>query len=309
MPDPQAHPEYRTILRVARRALIAALLILGMKVAVFILTDSAAVLSDALESIINIVAAAMMLYGVWLSNRPADKDHPYGHGKVEYMVAALEGWMILIAGVIIVFEAVRRLIGGVEPDATKLDLGLMLLGAVSVLTLMLAIYVYANGKRFESVTLIADGKHLFTDVASTIGVVIGLLLVRATGKFWLDPVIALFIAGPIFYTSWRLLWKSIDGLMDRRDPEDDRAIRAILDEETRNGVIHGYHKLRHRHNGRFHWVDMHLHVDGDMNVAAAHELASRIEHRIEQALGACNATAHVEPADLTSNDDSAEEGL
>jgi cation diffusion facilitator family transporter len=309
MPEPQAHPEYRTILRVARRAMIAALVILAMKIVVFVLTDSAAVLSDALESIINIAAAALMLYGVWLSNRPADKDHPYGHGKVEYMIAALEGWMILIAGVVIVVESVRRLIGGVEPNAARLDMGLMLLGAISVLTLVLAVYVYANGKRFESVTLIADGKHLFTDVASTVGVVVGLLLVRATGKFWLDPVVALIIAGPIFFTSWRLLWKSIDGLMDRRDPDDDRTLRAILDEETKNGAIHGYHKLRHRHSGRFHWVDMHLHVDGDMNVAAAHELASRIEHRIEQALGACNATAHVEPADPTPGDEPVDEGL
>lgn len=294
MPEPVADPNLPVIRQVAARALLAGVGITVIKLALFFTTDSIAVLSDALESVINIAAAGMMLYSIWFANRPADKDHPYGHGKIEFLAVGLEGWLILVAGVVIAYEAIARLMEGGAPQ--HLTWGLVGLGIVGMLTGALATYVYRRGRRYDHAVLLADGKHLITDVASTFAVFLGLLLVKLTGLNWLDPVVAMVIASLILYASWRLLWQSIHGLMDREDPEDDRLIRQILDDEVAHHHIASYHKVRHRHTGPFHWVDMHLRVPGQMSVAEGHTLASRIEHRIEESLGQANATAHLEPA-------------
>ena len=296
MPDPEAHPAYPAIRRVARRALLAGVVITALKFSVYILTNSAAVLSDALESIINVGAAAMMLYSVWLSSRPADRDHPYGHGKVEFLVTGLEGGMIFIAGMVIVVEAGGRLAAGTTLDLDRLGIGLWCVAGLTLLTFLLATYVWSAGRRHHNAILIADGKHLFTDFISTVGVILGLLLVKLTGRSWLDPIVALLIAGPIFWTGRKLVRQSIDGLMDRSDPGEAALIDQILDRYVADGAISAYHKVRHRHSGAFHWVDMHLQVDPATTVADAHRLASRIEHEIEESLGPSNATAHLEPA-------------
>ncbi len=295
MPDPAPHPQARLIRRVGLVALLAGIVIMLMKLGVFVLTGSAAVLSDALESIINIAAAAIMLYSIWLANRPADAEHPYGHGKVEFLTLGLEGAMVLTAGIVIAGFGVRRLITPVE--LTRPDLGAWLLLGVNLLNAGLAIYVFVMGKRSRSPVLIADGLHLLTDVGSTLGAIIGLLLVQWTGILRLDPIMALVLGFVIVMTAGRLLKQSLDGLMDRTDPHDQKLIEGILQEEVRHHAIHGFHKVRHRHNGTFHWVDMHLQVDADLTVAQGHALASRIEYRVEQALGQANVTAHIEPAD------------
>jgi len=293
MPEPQADPHLPQIRRVATIALTAGAALTLLKFGIYWLTDSVAVLSDALESIINVVAAGVMLYSISKANRPADEEHPYGHGKLEFMAVGLEGWLILLAGVFIAVEAIGRLFSDIVPR--QLGLGLVLLAGVGLLDAVLAAFVWHKGRLLHNDVLKSDGRHLMTDVASTAGVLVGLSLVRATGWHWLDPVVALIMAGLISVASWRLLFESSQKLMDRRDPEDDRLIREILDNEVAAGTIYGYHKLRHRHTGRFHWVDMHLQVDGSLTVAEGHELASRVEHRIEAALGQANATAHLEP--------------
>jgi cation diffusion facilitator family transporter len=303
MPEPDADPNEILIQRVALHAILAGVVITALKFTVFWWTNSVAILSDALESIINIVAAGVMGYSLWLSNRPADKKHPYGHGKAEFLAVGMEGWLILFAGLLIAIEAVRRLFTGAE--VTNLGSGLWMLLGIGLISTALASYVWLSGRKYDCEPLIADGKHLMTDVVSTVGVLLGLLLVRWTQWWWLDSVVAILVAGLCLFVSWRLLWKSIQGLMDVSDPDDDKTIRAILDDEKRNGQIHGYHKVRHRHNGAFHWVDMHLHVDGSMNVADSHALASRIERRIETKLGRANATAHVEPYDPSRDTPSA----
>jgi cation diffusion facilitator family transporter len=298
MPEPQADPNLTQIRTTAFHALVAGAVITLLKFSIFWVTNSVAVLSDALESIINVAAAAMLMYSIWLSNRPADHDHPYGHGKIEFLAVGLEGWLILLSGLLIAVEAIRRLLVGQAPR--NLEWGIWLLAGVGVLSAILAAYVYTRGRQYNNATLIADGKHLLTDVASTFGVLLGLILVRWSGKYWVDSLVAIFMAGLILFVSWRLLWQSIRGLMDQSDPQDDARIRAILDDEQARGEIRGYHKVRHRHNGSFHWVDLHLQVDGHLSVAEGHALASRIEHRIEQTLGPANATAHLEPAESTS---------
>lgn len=294
MPEPQPHPEAPRLRRVALHSVVAAVAIMAMKLAVFAVTNSAAVLSDALESIINVASAGFLLYTLWLSNRPADPEHPYGHGKVEFLAIGLEAWLILVAGLIIAVEAVRRFLRGSAIE--HITLGAWLLAGVGVVCGAVAAYVWFSGRQLDNDALRAHGKHLMTDLASTVGVLLGLLLVQYTGRTWLDPLVAIIMASLILFASWRLMWQSIHGLMDRIDEGDDARIRAVLDDETASGAIASYHKLRHRHSGAFHWVDMHLQVPGDMSVRQAHDIASRIERRIETLLGQANATAHVEPA-------------
>jgi cation diffusion facilitator family transporter len=297
MPDPQPQPQAAQVRRVAMQTLVGGAIIMALKFALFAYTHSSAVLSDALESIINLVAAGAMVYTIWLANQPADREHPYGHGKVEFMAIGLEGWLILSAGVVMLYQAVYRLIWPVHADTVRdrWQIGAWLLAVVALLVAGLAGYVYYQGRRFGNATLLADAKHLFTDAGSTIGGVIALYLVRRTGWLRLDPLIAILMAGIVFFTSWKLLWQSVHGLMDSIDPNDEAAIFRILDEEVSAGAIKGYHKVRHRHSGAFHWVDLHLQVDGGLSVRESHEIASRIEHRIEQMLGEANATAHMEP--------------
>ena len=295
MPEPDADANLPAVKRAALYALGAGTVIAVLKFIIFGITNSVAVLSDALESLINIAAAGAMLYTIWYSNKPADREHPYGHGKIEFMTVGLEGWLILLAGLVIAYEAISRLL---FIDVTlNLNVGIWLLGGVGILDTALAVYVWRAGRKYANQVLKADGKHLFTDVASTAGVLVGLVLVQWTGYTWLDPLVAIVMASLILFASWRLLWQSFHGLMDHADPDDERAIHAVLDDEVTRGHIHGYHKVRHRHTGPFHWVDMHLHVDPDMSITQGHELASRIEGRIEQTLGRANATAHLEPYD------------
>lgn len=297
MPDPQTSPHAAHTRRVALVAVVVGLIITVAKFVLFYFTQSVAVLSDAMESIINIAAACMMLYAVWYANRPPDRDHPYGHGKIEFMAVGLEGWLILFAGVFIGFEAIQRLISGQPVE--RIEVGIIGLAVLGVATMALAIYVWRSGRKYDSPTLVADGKHLMTDSISTWAVFIGLILVRWTGEPRLDPVVAIVVAGAILFVSWRMLWQSAHGLMDKQDPEDNKRIRAILDEAVAAGDIHGYHKLRHRHSGAFHWIDLHLQVEPTLTVKQGHDLASRIEKRIEKEFteGQANATAHVEPAE------------
>jgi len=200
--------------------------------------------------------------------------------------------MILGAGVVIFYEGVHRLINPVSP---RLGWGVWLLAGVGILSAALAIYVLVAGRRYKSPAIMADGKHLLIDVGTTLGVFLGLVAIRATGWRWLDPVVAMVMGGVILLMSWTLLWQSVNGLMDRTDPADQRAIKKILDEEVAGGAIRGYHKVRLRHNGTFHWIDLHLQVDPMLTVGQGHEVASRIEGRIERLLGEADATAHVEP--------------
>lgn len=295
MPEPQAHHFLPKIKHVARNVLIASLAITVVKFGIFRITNSAAVLSDAMESVINVVASGFMVYTIWLSSRPADHEHPYGHGKIEFMAIGLEGWLILIAGIVVAYEAIYRFIRLPDLDQTSLTIGALSLGGVGGVTGILAIYVRRAGLQYDSPALLAHGKHLITDFFSTVGVLAGVVLVRLTHKSWLDPLIALIMASLILWTSWKLMWQSIGGLMDQIDPDDDVAIRNILDEEVQRGTILGYHKVRYRHSGTFHWVDMHLQVKPDMTVHDSHDVASRIELRIEQLLEQANATAHIEP--------------
>lgn len=293
MPEPTPQPDYPIVRRTAVVALIAGLCITAVKFAVYFVIGSVAVLGDAFESIVNVVAAALMLFSLALANRPADATHRYGHGKIESMAVGFEGALILVAGIVVAIHAVGRLLG--LQELPRLEIGIFMLGGVSILTGLLAWYVLRAGRRHRSAVLLADGRHLLADFLTTVAVLAAMFLVKWTGLLWLDPLVALVMAGLLLRTSWRLLADAADGLMDRADPADDKAIRCVLDAKVTDGLIHGYHKLRHRHSGAFHWVDVHLQVDARLTVRKSHDLASTIEHEIEHTLGQANVTAHVEP--------------
>lgn len=303
MPEPRPQPDFPVVRRTAWTALIAGLCITAIKFGVYFATDSVAVLGDAFESIVNVVAAGLMIFSVSLANRPADATHRYGHGKVESLAVGVEGGLILLAGIVVGVQAVLRFIG--NRPLPRLELGIVLVGIVSILTAGLAAYVWGVGRRHANAVLIADGKHLMTDFASTAAVLGALVLVKLTGRVWLDPLVALVMAALILRTSWRLLVEAANGLMDRADPADDAAIRGVLDASV-GGPIHGYHKLRHRHSGAFHWVDVHVQVDGGLTVRRSHQLASELEHKIERLLGQANVTVHIEPPEAAANGDEPE---
>ena len=295
MPEPGRESDFPRVRAAALVALGGGLVISALKFALFASSNSAAVLSDALESLVNITAAVVMLVSLAYADRPPDREHRYGHGNAQFVAIAFEGAMVLLAGLGIIVEAARRLLNP-EP-IHHLDWTIAALAGIALLVGALGVGVTIAGRRLGNRVLIADGAHLLADLATTGGALVGLLLVRLTGVGWIDSVVAALLGAVILVAGWRLVGESFAGLMDRADPDDLARVTAILNEERERGAIAGYHKVRVRRSGRFPWVDMHIQVEGSMTVAAAHDLASRIEGRIESALAGGDATAHIEPAD------------
>jgi len=196
----------------ARLAFITSLTLLLAKFGAYYLTDSKAVLSDAIESIINVVTGAFLMLSVSVSSKPVDKNHPYGHGKIESFSAGLEGGLIIIAAIVILVEAVPVFFAPQPPR--NLGPGLYILGAAGAINLVVGTYLLQAGKKYKSEALSADGRHLLTDFYTTAGVIIGLLLYRLTGYLWLDPLIACLVALNIFIPGIRILAKSFKNLMD-----------------------------------------------------------------------------------------------
>ncbi len=293
MPEPAPDPYLDQTRRVARVTIAAGVGITLLKLGVFVVTGSMGVLSDGVESVANILAALVMLKAIRVASTPPDESHPYGHGNIEFMAVFFEGLLITAAALGIVATAVVRFFQGSPIE--RLDLGTWLMAGVSVLTGLLAGYVWSRGRRYDNATLRADGRHLATDTVTTLGVLAGLIVVRATGWTWVDTAVAMVLSVLIFAAGWGLLRQGFDGLMGKADPDDDAVILEILERHRAKGRITGYHKVRHRHTGPFHWVDMHLQVEPQRTVADGHALASQIEGEIERALGRANATAHVEP--------------
>lgn len=289
----------RQEVRAAILSLVVGVVLLVVKLIAYLLTDSSAIFSDALESIVNVLASGLALYSIVLAHRPADVDHPYGHGKVEFMSAGFEGGMMMLAALVILLRAIEQLVGGAQIVTGQIPLGLALVGGAGTVNLVIGLYLVQRGRRNGSITLEADGRHLLTDAVTSAGVLIALGLVKLTRWPRLDPVAALLVAAWVAREAWSLLRRSAAGLMDERDVADDNTVRNILDSHIgatgKEPRICSYHKLRMRHTGRYHWVDFHIMVRPDLDVRQGHEIASAIEYEIELALGVGNATAHVEP--------------
>ncbi|MBA3273907.1 MAG: cation transporter, partial [Chthoniobacterales bacterium] len=289
-------------------SVVVSIVLLVIKFVAYYFTGSAAIFSDALESIVNVIASIVAAYSLFLAHQPADESHPYGHGKAEFLSAGFEGGMILLAAMVIAFHAVEQILRG--PSVEELDIGMILIFFAGAINGIVGLIVIRTGKSRSSATLAADGKHLLTDAITSAGVLVALLIVRFTGAAWVDPLAALLVAAYIIVMGIGLLRESTAGLMDAQDQADERLLRDILDGHVgaktaegklpREPRICGYHKVRHRHSGRYHWVDFHIKVPAWWDVNRGHQVASAIEHEIEQSLVEGDATAHVEPcADAT----------
>lgn len=284
-------------------SLVVAILLLGVKLTAYYLTGSAAIFSDAVEGLVNVVAAGIGLYALWLAHLPPDVTHPYGHGKVEFFSAGLEGGMILLAAVVVAVRAVDVMINQVDAiHVDQLHKGLWLMGLALAVNGGLGTVLVRFGRARGSIALEADGWHLLGDAITSAAAMLAVAGVRVTHIVILDPIAALLVAIYIGWTGVRLIARSTAGLMDQTDIADDRMLRALLDSHmgsnAKSPQICGYHKLRHRHSGRYHWVDFHVHLPSHLDVRQSHEIASKLEYEIESALGEGNATAHVEPCEL-----------
>lgn len=279
-------------LRWAWLAIFAALATMGLKFGAYWLTDSVGLLSDAVESSANLVAALSALFALWYASRPVDRSHNYGHGKVEFFASGLEGTLILVAAVAIVWSAVGRL---VDPQPLEsFGAGSALVLAATVINLAVARWLLRVAKRHDSLTLAADGRHLMTDVWTSIGVVAGLGLVQITGNERLDPVMALLVGVNIAWTGFKLLRVAVDGLMDRALPVADEAkVREAIAASLAPGET--YHALRTRRSGERRFVDFHLLVPGTQSVRRAHKRSGEMERAIGHALPGVETVVHIEP--------------
>jgi len=254
--------------------------VLAAKWIAYQVTGSTAILSDALESIINVVAAVFALGSIVFAGRPADRNHPYGHGKIEFFSAAFEGGLIAFAAVIIVFESVRTLAG--EVAVAQIDLGLAITAIAGAINLALGAFLLRSGRRHRSLTLIADGQHVLADFWTSLGVVIGLVLVRLTAIPQFDPVVALLVGLNLAYTGLRLVRHAAGGLLDEEDSELLEKLIAALNASLVPGIIR-IHNLRAMRSGRYTHVDAHLVVPEYWSVQEAHEAADDFERRVIEA--------------------------
>ena len=283
---------YRSLKPYAWLSIVAALATILIKTLAWRMTGSVGLLSDALESLVNLAGAVMALAMISVAEQPADEAHAYGHGKAEYFAAGFEGLLILGAAVAIGIASIERLRHPQPIEA--LGIGLTLSFVASGVNLFTARVLLAAGLKYRSFTLEADAHHLMTDVWTSVGVIAGVGAVALTGWLWLDPVLGLLVAVNIVWTGWKLLRRSTTGLMDVALPAEDHALLlAILARYRENGV--DFHALRTRESGARRFVDLHVLVPGHWTIQRGHELAERLEHDIRQALPRCAVMTHLEP--------------
>jgi cation diffusion facilitator family transporter len=279
--------------RAAIISIVVAISLLMIKFVAYYLTGSAAVLSDALESIINVVASGFAFLSIIISARPPDESHPYGHGKIEFFSAGFEGALIVLAAIAIIWAAVPTLL---HPKILpSLDIALILLIVGGAVNWFLGVYLIRTGKKSNSATLIADGKHVQTDAVTSAGVIIGLLLVWLTGWDWLDPVVAILVALNILRSGWHLLKEAIGGLMDEADPEFLAHITDILQQNRRPEWI-APHELRSWRSGAARHIDFHLVAPCYWQLYLVHQAHDDIQNAVLQQLDVPGeVTIHFDP--------------
>ncbi len=275
----------------AALTLAAALVVFAGKVAAYLVTGSVALLSDAAESVANVAAAVAVVIAVRAARRPPDFEHPYGHGKAEYLSSALEGSMILIAAGAILTTAFQRLL---DPQPLeRVVAGLAVAAAATAINLFVAARLREVGVRHGSPALIANARHLMTDVWSSVGVLASVVVVAATGWTVVDPVVALLVGVHVVRVGWAVLTEAFSSLMDARLPgAEERAIMNVLNDDRE---VRGFHRLRSRRSGHARFVEVDVFVAPDLTVAEAHAIANRVEANVADRLDDVTVTVHVEP--------------
>lgn len=289
-----AHQQPPSLSRYAWLSIAAALSTILLKGTAWWLTGSVGLLSDAIESFVNLAGALMALAMLTLAAMPADEKHAYGHNKAEYFSSAFEGFLILLAAFSIGYTAILRLLNPLPLEAV--GAGLAVSVVASIINLLTAKTLMAVGRQHNSITLEADAHHLMTDVWTSVGVIGGVGLVWLTGWLWLDPAIAILVALNIVWTGWQLMQRSASGLMDAAIPAEQlAALEALLVQHRADGL--DFHALRTRQSGSRAFVTLHLLVPGEWTVKEGHDWAERIEQEICTLLPRSHVTTHLEPLD------------
>jgi cation diffusion facilitator family transporter len=271
------HLSSRIRLRVAILSIVMGSLILGIKYYAFVVSGSTALKSDAIENVVNVVAAVFALGAIIFANKPADRDHPYGHGKIEHFSAAFEGGLISLAAVLIAWEAINAMWHG--PELKDLGRGLVINLIAGAMNGLLGLFLLMMGRKLRSHAIEADGHHVLSDFWTTIGIAIGLLLVTFTGIRWLDPVMALGVSVLLAFTGFKLVRSSSQALLDMEDPEVLAKLIEVIN-RTRPVDIITIHELRTMRSGRYTHVDIHMVVPEFHPLSTAHDLADAFEKLI-----------------------------
>jgi cation diffusion facilitator family transporter len=273
-------------------SIVVAGVVMGLKYAAYWVTGSVALYSDALESIVNLITAAVALYAIHVSAQPADRRHQFGHHKAEYFSAVLEGVLIVVAALLIFREAYDAVL---QPRTLSEPVrGILINGLATAINAGWSYFLLTWGRRQRSPALVGDGWHLMTDVATSVGVIVGLLLAMATGWHILDPALAALVGANILWAGWRLVRESVSGLMDEAvTAEVARSIRDVISSNA-EGAIEA-HDVKTRMAGRATFIEFHLVVPGTMTVAASHQICDRIEQALQAAVHDAQVLIHVEP--------------
>lgn len=264
-------------IKAIRNVLVASVLIMFLKFIAFFITHSNAILSDALESIINVVAGLFAYFSMRYAARPKDINHPYGHGKIEFISAGFEGGLILIAGILIITKAIYSFIFPVEID--HLDKGALLAGFAGIVNFFLGRYLIKTGERYRSITLVADGKHLQSDTLSSVGLIIGIVIIYFTKMVWLDNILAIAFALIIIFTGFKLIRKALAGLMDEADEVIIKDVLKVLSENRREQWI-DVHNLRTQQYGSSFHIDCHMTLPWYNSLQDTHEELKKVDELI-----------------------------
>ena len=287
-----AEQQQQSARRVAAVGIVVSIVVVGLKAVAYWRTGSLALYSDALEGIVNVITAVAATVAVHMAGRPADTRHQYGHHKAEYFAAVLEGILILVAAFVILHEVLAS--WRVPKVLSSPIEGLIYNGAATALNAAWGWHLIRRGQEWRSPALVADGWHLWTDVATSIGVLFGVALAVVTGWKWLDPVLAAMVAFYILWAGWRIIKVSMSSLMDEAvTAEIQRRIHSVISDKG-SGAIEA-HDIRTRSAGRVSFIEFHLVVPGDMSVARSHQICDRLEAALEEAVPGANVLIHVEP--------------
>lgn len=279
--------------RVMNISLVVAVVLLGAKVTAAVLTGSSAVYSDAAESVVHLLAVTFAVWALRLAHKPADETHHFGHDKVAFLSSGFEGAMISAAGLLILYEAVKQVIFGVE--IANLMVGVILTGSAAAVNLVLGLSLLRVGKKSGSPLIRANGLHVLTDVWSSVAVLVALGLIWWTGWVWWDPIAAALAALNIIRTGMGLMRQSLGGLLDEADPVMERKVRDLLDREVSERRL-AYHNFRHRHSGKTHWVEFHLVFPDEIGIGEAHDAATEVEAAVARLLHPDGRViSHLEP--------------
>ncbi|MBB6486324.1 cation diffusion facilitator family transporter [Rhizobium lusitanum] len=279
-------------LKIALGSFFVSLVVLAIKYAAYWITGSVALLSDALESIINVVSALAVILSVKIASQPPDEEHPYGHHKAEYLSAVLVGSLIVVAALAIMHEAYMGFLHPKPIDAAWT--GLAVSSIATIINVAWASLLIRQGRIQRSASLVADGKHLMADVVTSVGVVVGVVLVVLTGITQLDAAIAALVAVHVLWSGWGVLKESASGLLDEAAPPEELArIKEIISLNADDAIE--AHALRTRHAGKATFIDFHLVVSAEMSVGQSHDICDKIEDALRKAISGAIVTIHVEP--------------